>query len=137
MPIALTGFNELLDAMGDIESLVARKKIFVTAGRKSLEPLLDRMKLLAPDDTETPGNIIRKFARKAVLNQSATGVLLKVGDTPSGFPGYFKEWGTHHEEQQQFLEVALNETQDQVEALLTTELWAGITGQLIEEQFDA
>lgn len=136
MPVILGGFEELLENMTQIDSRVTRQKILASAMRKSLVPLFDRFAILAPDDPATPGNRIRLYERKAVVSQSATSVLGKVGDTPKGFVGYLQEKGTAHMSAHPFASKAWEETQSTVESNLRTYLWAGLLGELVEEALD-
>lgn len=135
----LQGFDELLKTLGEIESKVAKKKILASAMRKALVPLFDRFEDLAPDDPRTPGNRIRLYERKAVVEQSDTSVLGKVGDTVKGFVGYFQEFGTEDGvPAQHFAERAFDESQEEILRILRDELWIGIIDiwNAAEEELD-
>lgn len=139
MPIVLTGFDELLGTLGEIESKVTKQRILAAAMRKALVPLFDAFDEFAPDDPETPRNRIRDWERKAVNEQSATSVLGRVGDTPKGFVGYFKQWGTEHEPADNFAGRAWDDSQAEVLSILSDELWIGIIDiwNAAEEPLDA
>lgn len=142
MPIVLKGFDELLATLGELDSRVTQKKILAASMRKALVPLFDRFEELAPDDPNTPGNRIRLYERKAVLDQSATSVLGKVGDTPKGFVGLFQEFGTSGpfgNPAQHFAETAWNETEDEVTTILGEEIMIRLIDiwNAAEEEFDA
>lgn len=133
MPVVLTGFDELLATLGQIESRVERKQILAAAMRKALNPLFDELGTLAPDDPDTPGNRIRKYEKIAVTDQSATSVLGRVGVTSKGFVGYLHEFGTEHMSAHPFAGPAFDRTFDRIVDLLKQYLWLGINGDLLEE----
>ncbi len=143
MPIVLEGFDELLDRLGGIESLVSRKKILATAMRKAEEPMRRRASDSAPDDPESwrrlkfgSGNIIREHMRKSVLDQGAYSVLGRVGDSTKGFPGLFQQFGTATNRGTDFFSQAVDSEIDEFQRALGEQLMAGILGGLIEEELD-
>ncbi len=136
MPIVLTGFEELLTSLGQIEDRVARKRILATAMRKAEQPILEEFIARAPDDPFTSGNRIQKYAKKSVLDQTSFSVLGKVGDTPKGFVGYFHDEGTDKMSAHPFAEPAAEAKLGEFTSILGENVMLGILGELIEEGFD-
>jgi hypothetical protein len=134
--IVLRGFEELLSEFSKLTDRVAKKKIIAGAVRKAEVPVLEEFIRQAPDDPDTPGNRITKFARKSVLDQTSEGVLGQVGDTPPGFVGYFRQWGLDDGSADAFATRAFESTEAQFMDIFGTQLWAGVIGQAIEEEFD-
>ncbi len=137
MPIVLTGFEELLDSLGQIESRVERKEILAGAMRHALQPLFDRFGELAPDDPLTPGNRIQLYERKSVVDQTSSSVLGKVGDTPKGFVGYLHQWGTKYMGAHPFATQAWEDTEGEVVSILGDRLMSGIIGETPGERLDS
>ncbi len=130
---SVTGFETVLDSLSQLEDRIAKKKILVRAMRKAMLPLQEEIQRTAPDDQNTPDSRIRKYTRRAVLDQSSVGVLGKVGVSIQGYAGYFREFGTEFEAAVPFAEPAEQSTESEFMRILGEELWLGVLGAAGEE----
>jgi HK97 gp10 family phage protein len=103
------GLQGLLSKLGDLESLVAQKRIVARAVRSGCVPIQERAQELAPDDPTTAGSQIKENITSAVTEQTATSAIGKIGPSRKGFVGQFAEYGTAHQSAEPFMRPAWDE----------------------------
>lgn len=125
--IVVHGLQELLRTMEGLP-LAMKRVLIVRALRKAAQPILDRMKTLAPNDPKTPGSRVRDNLTFNVTDQTADGASAFIGFTSKAFFAGFAEIGTRHQKKTPFVGPAFDQTEEEAMRLLSETL-----GDSIEE----
>lgn len=119
------GFQDLLDRLGDVESLVAQKLAIARSLKAGGELIRDRAQELAPllKEDEEGGNQAKRGQLKesmivTITDQTATEAIAKIGPSRKGFFGFIPEFGLANNPAQPFLRPAWDEKVDEAVAVI-------------------
>ncbi len=120
--LEVTGLDDLLSALKQLDSRVASKTAIARALRKGAKPILEAGIRNAPDDPDTDGSRVADNMVTRITEQTALEAIARIGLKKFSFVGRFAEFGTAHQSAHAWLRPAFDQNVAEAKAVVALEL---------------